>query len=60
MDINESKESIETAQLHLRNIVDGSNPSIRRFIFTPSELRALSFIDDLLSAHLKELELELK
>lgn len=53
-EISEKKQDFEIALLNIDNIIEGNK--IERFKFTPKELQTLSFISELLTAHIKELE----
>jgi len=52
--IAESRENFKEASYILKNIVEGVE--IERFKFTPKEVSVLNFLDELLIAHIKELE----
>jgi len=50
----ESRETFKESSLILKNIIEGIE--IERYKFTTKEVSVLNFLDELLNAHLKELD----
>jgi hypothetical protein len=49
-------KNFKDSLLIIRNIVEASSPTVNRFQFTPTERSALTFVVDLLSSNIAELE----